>query len=562
MLDRSFLRRVLLPGAGFFLLFGIASAQTPLIYSRSIYNAASYTPAGLPGGGIAQGSLFSLFGTNLGPTAGVSVNAFPLQTTLGGTSISIVQGATTVAAIPVYVGASQINAIMPSNAPLGAASVQITYNGHRSNFAPVRIVTTSFGVYTALGTGLGPAIVQNFINASTQPVNSTTAVAQPGQSATLWGTGLGPIQAADNIAPPVGNIPNIKVEVFVGGVSAPVLYSGRAPCCSGSDQVVFTIPTNAPTGCWVPIYVRTNGTAISNFVTMAIGPGASTCTTDVLPQITAGFIGAKSIGQAFTMRAATHHDVGVRSPIDTTADYHVSFAFAPHDETFLFNPAISFPPSGTCTVYTHQGDLLGGDMLPSMEPTTMPLDMGAPFLLTGPNGTKTLTSTFTGANAGYLGGAVSSLLSSTLFLDPGSYTVQGFGGLGVGPFTTNFTIPTPLNWTNRLTTTTVPRTQPLSVSWTGGDSGQVVAIVGFGEDLPTASSAVFACIAPKGANSFTVPTDILANLPATRPNPLQSKDIIYVLTLAGSSVETINATGLDVGLTSFFSILGKTVVLQ
>jgi hypothetical protein len=100
------------------------------------------------------------------------------------------------------------------------------------------------------------------------------------------------------------------------------------------------------------------------------------------------------------------------------------------------------------------------------------------------------------------------------------------------------------------------------LSWTGGDSGQVVGILGFGEDLPTNSSAVFVCIAPLGSSSFTVPADILSNLPATRPNPLQSKDVIYLLTLAGSSVQNLNASGLDVGLTSYYSIIGKTVVLQ
>jgi hypothetical protein len=44
-------------------------------------SAASYMPPSLPGGGIAQGSLFSLFGTGLGPATGVSVTAFPLGTT-------------------------------------------------------------------------------------------------------------------------------------------------------------------------------------------------------------------------------------------------------------------------------------------------------------------------------------------------------------------------------------------------------------------------------------------------------------------------------------------------
>lgn len=548
-----------------FLFCGLLTSAfaQPLIYKQSVYNAASYTPSGLPGGAIAQGSIFSVFGKGLGPTQGVQVTAFPLGNALGGAAINVVQGTTVVPAIPVYASATQINAIMPSNAPLGAVAIQVVFGGSKSNMAPVQITASTFGIFTVLGTGMGPGIVQNFIDAATQPINSTITVAQNGQAVTLWGTGLGPVKGGDNVAPPTGNLPGVKVEVFVGGVSAPILYSGRAPCCSGTDQVVFTIPPNAPTGCWVPVYVRTNGTAISNFVTMAIGPSTNTCTTDVLPKITAGFIGGQSLGEALTMRATTRHDVGVRTPLDTTADYHVSFAFSPHTESFPFNPGLAFPPSGSCTVYTHQGDMLGGSPLPSMTPITMPLDYGAPLLLTGPNGNKTLSYGFSGANAGYLGGTISNnVLPSSLYLDPGAYSVRGFGGVNVGTFLTNFTIPQPLTWTNRAQTNVVDRTQPLNVTWSGGDTGQVVAIVGFGEDLPTNSSTVFACIAPLGSLSFAVPTDILANLPATRANPLQSKDVIYVMTLAGSSVKDLSASGLDVGLTSYYSIIGKTVVLQ
>jgi len=207
--------------------------------------------------------------------------------------------------------------------------------------------------------------------------------------------------------------------------------------------------------------------------------------------------------------------------------------------------------------------MLNGSPLPGMAPTTMPLDMGAPFLLTGPNGSKTLSAGFFGAQAGYLGGSISNnILSSSLFLDPGSYTLQGFGGADVGPFSTSFTIPQPLTWTNRLQTNVVNRTQPLTISWSGGDSGQVVAMLGFGDDLPSNSSAVFVCIAPPGATSFTVPTDMLSILPATRLNPLQSNDVIYLMALSGSSLKSIAAKGLDVGLTSFYSIIGKTVVWQ
>ena len=73
--------------------------------------------------------------------------------------------------------------------------------------------------------------------------------------------------------------PMVVCSVFVGGVSATISYHGRSPCCAGLDQVVFTVPANAPTGCYVPVVVRMSGTVVSNAVTMAIASatGASSC---------------------------------------------------------------------------------------------------------------------------------------------------------------------------------------------------------------------------------------------------------------------------------------------
>jgi uncharacterized protein (TIGR03437 family) len=557
-------RHVFCPTLCLAFTLGLAAQNTPLIYNRSITNAASYMPAGLPNGAIAQGSIFTFFGNRLGPSTGVSANAFPLGTTLSGTSINVIQGNTTVAAIPVYVSNGQINAIMPSNAPIGNASIQVVNGNGKGNLAPVRIVPSAFGIFSALGAGQGPGILQNFIAQTNQPINSPTIVAQPGQVITLWGTGLGPVTFPDNQAPQAGSLP-VKTEVFVGGVPAAIAYSGRTPCCSGTDQIVFTVPQNAPQGCWVPVYVRTGGTTISNFVSMAIGPNANSCSSDVLPEFAAGYINGKRIGKAIAVRTTTHEDIGVSSPIDVVSEYHLSFAFATNPGPFPFNPAISFPPQGTCTAYTSYGDLLNqgnGQVVPEYMPNGLPLDFGAPFQLTGPSGSKTLSFTFSGARVGYLDGLISNILAGTLFLNPGSYSLQGFGGNDIGPFTSTFNIPQPVAWTQQNTTVTVPRTQPLTLSWTGGDSGQTIIIAFFAVDVPTNSSYEAICVAPPGSSSFTVPTDLLSNMPATHSNPLHSKDVIYLISMAGASAQPINATGLDVGLTEFDTFIGKTVILQ
>jgi len=223
------------------LLAASAFAQPPLIDNRAIVNAASFMPPRLPGGAIAQGSVFSIFGARLGPASPSQVSSFPLNTTLSNVSITVTQGSTTVNAIPLYVSASQINAIMPSNAPLGTASVQVINANLKNNPMTVIVNANAFGIFTALGAGLGPGILQNFVTQENQPINSATIAAQPGQVITLWGTGLGPV-SADNVAATATNLPT-QVEVFVGGVPATsILYSGRTPCCSGIDQIVFQVP--------------------------------------------------------------------------------------------------------------------------------------------------------------------------------------------------------------------------------------------------------------------------------------------------------------------------------
>jgi uncharacterized protein (TIGR03437 family) len=541
------------------LLVASAWAQ-PLIYNRSVVNAASFMPQGIPGGAIARGSIFSIFGTRFGPSSAAQASAFPLQPTLSGVSITVTQGNTTVNAIPLYVSGTQVNAIMPSNAPIGLASMRLVSGSSRSNPVPVRIADSGLGIFAARQTGAGPGILFNYIAADNQPLNAPTVTAQPGQVITLYGTGLGPAPGGvDNLAPPAVTLPT-KVEVFVGGKTAAVQYSGRTPCCSGVDQVVFQIPNDAPMGCWVPVYVRTAGTTVSNVVTMAIQNAGTACYQD--PLATTLVAGGKT-GAFVAVRATTRQDVGTTAPIDVSADYHASFAAQVIATPFPFTPLASLPPAGTCTEYTLGGDMLGGDALPGYAPMGRVLDFGALFNLSGPRGTRMLTELFAKSRVGYLGGSITgNLIPNTLFLDPGAYTVMGLGGVDIGAFSATMNVPQPLTWTNRDQLTGVSRSQPLTISWSGGDASQFVGVVGFGEDLPTNSSAAFVCLASRGASSFTIPPVILSNVPATRPNPLQSKSAIYLVSVPGSSITNLNAGGLDNGSALFTYVNGKTVVFQ
>ena len=129
-----------------------ASAQfnfdytAPIINYRGILNAASLTPPGLNGSAIAQGSIFSITGQQLGPAALTESSGFPLLTTLAGVSVKVTQGTTSVNAFPLVVSAGQVLAIMPSNAPLGPVSIQVTYNNDTSNMTTATVAANSFGI--------------------------------------------------------------------------------------------------------------------------------------------------------------------------------------------------------------------------------------------------------------------------------------------------------------------------------------------------------------------------------------------------------------------------------
>jgi len=102
-------------------------ANAPMI--SAIENAATNIPPGLPNAAIAQGALFVVKGKNLGPANVVVASVFPLPTSIGGTSIQVTVGGTTVDAIMYYSLAGQIAAILPSRAPVGTGTLIVTYNG-------------------------------------------------------------------------------------------------------------------------------------------------------------------------------------------------------------------------------------------------------------------------------------------------------------------------------------------------------------------------------------------------------------------------------------------------
>ncbi len=540
---------------GLLILCAALAAAQPFIYVRGIVDGASLLPSGIAAGAIARGSIFTIYGRNLGPAATAKAESYPVGATLANVAVTVSQGGTTVNALPIFVSAGQVNAIMPSNAPLGSVAVRVRYNNTPSNFIPVRVAENSPGLISARGTGLGPGVIQNFVTQSEQPVNTLQVPARPGQVVTLWATGLGAV-ADDTVAPTAADLP-AGVEIFVGGRAAKKLYAGRAPCCAGTDQIVFQLPDDAPLGCWTPVYVRVAGRAVSNTVTMAITADGSPCQ----PRTRAGaaLVAGGKLGVLAPLRSEIVQPDPVRA-LTLRSDFLIARFGQEAGGALSFNPLFSLPPAGSCTAYAGSGDWFTADPLFDEDPGVKTLS-AAPITVSAGDRQAMFTTPFSPLALGYLGSInpSQSTMDTTMLTGGAAVTIRSAAGADVGAIETAVTLPEDPVWTNRDSLEEIDRSAGFTVNFTGG-SGQTIAVVGGSVDLPTNSSAVFVCMAAPGAASVTVPPGVLTNLPPGRGSTLESKAVVFLV--AGGASTSFTAGGLDTGVAAPVTIHGKAVTVK
>jgi uncharacterized protein (TIGR03437 family) len=532
------------------LLAAAAATVTAQPYTnyRGVVNAASYAPQGVPAGSIARGSIFTIFGRALGPAQFATATAFPLENQLAGVSVEVQQGSTTVAAIPIFVAASQISAIMPSNAPLGKVSVRVRFNNARGNPAVVYVVPSSPGLFAINSAGFGPAVLQNFVSAAEQPINTSRVTARPGQFAVLWATGLGPVPHADNVAPTAADLPG-EIEIFVGGRPATRRYAGRSSCCAGLDQIVFDIPADAPRGCFVPVQVRTNRAVVSNAVTIAIESDGRPCADSFNP------LGeALRAGGRIAIIAPHRFDVRVNlfeTPEQiVTHQINAALQQAEGGETW-FNPVSALPPVGTCTTYSGISSSTLADMVRLVAPTSRQLDGGPTLQLSGSGAPATLARRDTAPQfyQALLGQQSAASGSPPLFFSfPGTFDFLIPGGSEVQRAQARFDTGQPVRWTNQDQIATVTRASGLTVNWSGGDAAQdiVVAAVLSSDDAANSAGLAF-CVAQADAGSMTVPPYILSAIPATPDSALRIPAWVFVASARVRNPARFTAPGLDSG---------------
>jgi uncharacterized protein (TIGR03437 family) len=537
----------------------VLRAQNFPPFVKSANNSADYSTT------IAQGSLFVVFGDSMGPSPLVEVTMFPLPKALSGTSVTVTSGATTLDCPMIYTSNAQVAAILPSNTPVGLDTITVTYNGKSDpsvSTTKVTVVANSPGVYTTTESGLGGGSLTDLNYTLLTFANS----AKPGDIVTAWGTGLGPISTPDNVAPPVLRFPN--VQVWVGGQTASIVYAGRG-CCAGEDQISFKVPAVA-NGCNLPVTVVSNGSS-SNTVTLAVNATGGPCSdtgptfsTPVLTKAAAGqevkgasiLIGPGRLGsrtaanQAMAERLAaalltrvTAEDAARlvrayksnnpralraamakfarqwkaldgRTKAKLTAQLGqtqegVAATFGSFfDESNVAKIASAqFPVAGSCVLLPHKYPSGLGSVIGS-------LDAGATLTLTGAAGSVKLNEEGLGQYRASFGGSITGPN-----VPLGSYTLTGSGGKDVGAFSATITVAGHLAISNKPSLATVDRTQPLTVTWTGGVAGSFVLIGGYtpntsfdGAPVP---NSYFACAEDGGKGTFTIPNYILASMNAT-----------------------------------------------
>ena len=477
-----------------FLTASCAIAQ-PVITSTQVVNSASYLSQGLPGSGIAQGSIFTIKGSGLGPNTLVPIDPLPLETSHSGTSVTVTAGGQTYKALILAAVSYQVNALLPSTVPVGSATVTVTYNNQTSTAEPFQVVSASFAPYTFMSDGYGQASATDL----NYQLNSIIHTYNPGDWVILWGTGMGPINGDDSKTPPVVNLGSPTVHV--GNASLTPYYAGRSADFPGLDQVMFQVPSGI-TGCYVPVAVETNG-SVGGAATIAVSTSGQTCSDSILgADLVSKLANGGTVDFGFVqLFAIVLRNESLPTGIAAPDFGQVTFSeFTPQTAGWA-NYGVS---NGYCLPFVNVPDS-----------SIAQLDAGPGITLQGPGvSTATLPQLF--------GGYYYSMFNTgpQFFWSGATYTAAGTGGSKVGAFSVTDTASIPSAYFDKIIAgQTIPISSDLTVTWTDGNpnlqNGQVT-IAGFSSAGGNGNSnGAFICTAPLSAKSFTIPKWVLSTMPPT-----------------------------------------------
>ena len=500
----------------------------PGIQQNGVVNLASQMPPTLEGGAIARGALFTIYGVRLG--------------TSGHVTAAILRGEASAPVEVISARPRQIAARMPLNAPLGAGSLIVTVDGKPSKPFSLEIAASNPGLFSRNLQGWGPGRIQNIDARGGRSENTRLHPARRGQRISLAASGM-------------GNVASIDVIIGARVVKASVGRGARA----GEENIVLTLPADAPLGCWVPVSLQSSAIRASNSVTLTITAASEPCDPGPFP-----WLPGKSMAVAVFSR--TRMKALRADAPDALADAaRVSIQSATQD--MLLQPIQLLPPAGTCTNYTSSAQAQG--TLVHAAPAAFDLegqglDAGSPLVIRrGAGGQRTISRGLEayGTYRQRIGtaGFAAKRGSPPLFLDPGDFVLSSPGGKQVGDFNAPFRAPVPFEWPERDQIRVVDRRRGVTLHWRDPNRDNLMVIVALNQDEITTAIGMCLCTANSSSGQFTIPAAMLGNVPASRDIAENSINELAIASLPRKPESTIRARGLDGGMIYTLYANGRSV---
>ena len=233
----------------------------------SVVNGASFAS-----GAVAPGEIFTIFGSNLGPTSLAGHDDLSWDQRFIGAADGTEVLFDGVPAPMIYTSSGQVAGVVPySVAGQTATSVEVLYEGVASKAASVPVGPSNPAFFQAPAFSATQAAALNQNGSYNSPTNPETR----GNTLVLFATGEGQTNPA-GIDGALANStplpkPVLPVSVTIGGVTADVLYYGAAPGeIAGLIQLNVQVPTNAPTGSAVSLILTVGSKSSPATTTVSI----------------------------------------------------------------------------------------------------------------------------------------------------------------------------------------------------------------------------------------------------------------------------------------------------
>lgn len=249
---------------------GVVTMSSPQVVVAQMGTVPYIAPAGVtngvgstPNSAVAPGSIISIFGQGLAPSAQLGpVN--PLSQTLVGVSVTVNNEI-----LPLlFVSPQQINAQLPSDLSAGDYTLLVQNTGQPDVSADFSVARNEPGIFSQTVNSQAYAIAMH----ADGSLVTTDSPAVAGETLSMLGTGFGPYNGTvpDGFFPPTPP-PALAdtVSLTLGSQTINPNWVGAASGYTGLTSTLFTVPAGLPSGTAVPLSVTINGVS-SNTVMLPV----------------------------------------------------------------------------------------------------------------------------------------------------------------------------------------------------------------------------------------------------------------------------------------------------